>query len=218
MSALLTFAPGWNHDVPAGTMLIRADVVMNQRPGAGGFCAIIEAKDLQETILIRGGTPDTTTEDMIRAMVSMMATEIKGNRAVIFTRSQPIGNLVATAFKPFKMVRMILNSPLAVSDATRQAHVMAERAERTNGDHYDRLLSARYEPSEHYSEAQDVVTVHTAIQNLLKAVAGADLKNPSVVKASQSVVDAAEGARVAKVREAIRGLTANDIPKATKEN
>ncbi len=218
MSSLLTNAPGWNIDVPAGTMLIRADVVMNQRPGAGGFAAIIEAKDLPETILIRGGTPDTTTDGMARVLIAKLAQEIRGNRAVVLTRNEPIGQILATAFKPFKMIRMLGNSPAAVADATRHAAVMAERVEGTRKDHFDRLLSARYEVSEHYSENQDIGTVHTALQNLLKALVGADLQKADVKRAAQKVLDASEHALKVKQREAIRSLTANDIPKATKES
>lgn len=218
MSALLTFAPGWNLDVPAGTMLIRADVVMNQRPGAGGFAAIIEAKDLPETILIRGSTPDTTTDGMHKLLVAKLAHEIKGNRAVILTRNRPTGQALATAFKAFKMVRMLGNSPAAVADATRHAAVMAERAERTQQDHFDRLQSLRYEPSEHYSENQDVGSVHSAIQNLLQVISADDLRKPEVAKAAQKVLDAEKAARDARLREALRGLTANDVPKKTKES
>lgn len=217
MNPLLTFAPGWNLEVPAGTLLIRADVVMNQRPGAGGFAAIIEAADLAETVLVRGGIPDGTTDDLIRILIGRLASEIRGNRAVVITRSPVIGRELGTIFKKFKMVRLMLNSPLAVADATRQAAVMAERAERTRETHLDRLLSSRYEPSEDHSDVQDTGIVHNAIQTLLKAVNGADIENSSVEKAAQGLLDAAETARLVRQREALRILTANDIPKKTRE-
>lgn len=218
MNPLLTFAPGWNVDIPAGTMLIRADVVLNRRPGPGGFAAVIEAKDVAETIIIRGSTPDTTTDAMIAALITELAKEIRGNRAVVLTRSQPIGEAMIKAFKPFKMIRLLGYMPVAVSDATRHAAVMAERAERTGTDHFDRLLDARYERSEHYSESQDSSTVHAAIQSLVRTVSTTDLKRPEVAKAAQHVLDSAEEHRTARLKEALRGLTANDIPKPTKEN
>lgn len=217
MTPLLTFAPGWNLEVPAGTLLIRADVVMNQRPGAGGFAAIIEAADLTETVLVRGGIPDGTTDDLIKMLIGRLAVEIKGNRAVVITRSPPVGRELSTVFKRFKMIRMVLNSPLAVADATRHAAVMAERAERTKEAHMDRLLSARYEPSEDHSETQDTGIVHSAIQTLLRAVSGADLSKNDVSEAAQGVLDAAEKARLVRQRQTIQSLTANDIPKMTKE-
>src|SRR3546814_13976560 len=63
---LLSFPPGWNLEIPAGTMLIRVDVVMSSRPGAGGYCAIIEAADLQDIIILRGGEPESDTLRMMK--------------------------------------------------------------------------------------------------------------------------------------------------------
>jgi hypothetical protein len=217
MSNLVTHAPGWNLDVPAGTLVVRADVHMNQRPGAGGFAAILEAADWKESILIRGGHPDTTTDQMIADLVRELSHEIRGNRAVVITRSKPIGQAMSNVFKPYRMIRLLGNSPLAVADATRHAAVMAERAQGTRKEQRDRLMTARYESSEHYSENQDTATVHNAIQALLLAINDADLSKPSVVHAAQELLDAAEGAQRAKLREALGSLTANDIRKPTKE-
>lgn len=218
MSNLLTFAPGWNLDVPAGTLLVRADVHMNQRPGAGGFAAILEAADWKETILIRGGHHETTTDGMISDLIRELSHEIKGNRAVVITRSRPIGQAMSQVFKPYRMIRLLGNSPLAVADATRHAAVMAERSQITRRMHRDRLITERYGPNESYSENQDVGTVHAAIQALLLAVGDDDLTKPSVIHAAQELLDAAEGAQKAQLRQALRSLTANDIKKATKES
>src|SRR3546814_2168422 len=68
MSHRLSFPPGWNLEIPAGTMLIRVDVVMNSRPGAGGYCAIIEAADLQDIIILRGGEPESDTLRMMKLL------------------------------------------------------------------------------------------------------------------------------------------------------
>lgn len=217
MSNLVTFAPGWNLDVPAGTLLVRADVHMNQRPGAGGFAAILEAADWKETILIRGGHPDTDTDKMIAELIRELAHEIRGNRAVVITRSKPIGQAMSQVFKPYRMIRLLGNSPLAVADATRHAAVMAERAQGTRKRQSDRLMTGRYGPNEHYSENQDVGTVHNAIQALLTAIKDDDLEKPGVLHAAQELLDAAEGAQKAQLGKALRSLTANDIGKATKE-
>lgn len=217
MNPLLTFAPGWNLKVPAGTLLIRADVVMNQRPGPGGYAAIIEAADVSETTLLRGGIPDATTDDLIRKMVWHLAREIKSNRAVIITRSPAIGNEIASIFKRFKMIRMALNSPLAVADATRHAAVMAERCDQTKESHDEQLISERFAKSEDFSEAQDTGLVHDAIQKLLDAVKQANLNNTSISSAAQELLDAAEGARLARQRQALHSLTANDVVKKTKD-
>ena len=217
MNPLLTFAPGWNLNVPAGTLLIRADVVMNQRPGPGGYAAIIEASDVSDTILLRGGIPDGTTDDLIRKMVRQLAHEIKGNRSVIITRSPAIGAELSSLFKKFKMIRMVLNSPLAVADATRHAAVMAERADQTKSTSDEQLISERFMKSEDYSEAQDAGIVHEAIQKLLDAVKGANLDNSSISAAAQEVLNTAEGARLARQKKALHSLTANDVAKKTKE-
>lgn len=217
MSGLLTFAPGWNLKVPAGTVVVRADVVMNQRPGAGGFAAVIESSDGSETILLRGGSPDTDTDAMIIALITELAREIRGSRAVVMTRNAPIGKAVSAAFKRFKMVRMVLNAPIAVSDATRHAHVMAERAQGTNRDQLDRLLLARFEPSEEHADNQDSGAVHSAIQTLLNATAGANVNDPAVVNAAQKYMDACAAEVKAREGNLLRSLTANDVPKRTKE-
>lgn len=217
MNPLLSFPPGWNLNVPAGTLLIRADVVMNQRPGPGGYAAIIEAADVSETKLLRGGIPDATTDDLIKRMVRHLAHEIKGNRAVVLTRSPAIGAEIATIFKKFKMIRMVLNSPLAVADATRHAAVMAERADQTKEVNDEQLISERYAKSEDYSEAQDTGVVHEAIQRLIDTVKDVNLNNSSVSSAAQSLLDAAEGSRLARQRQALHSLTANDVVKKTKD-
>lgn len=217
MSGLLTFAPGWNLKVPAGTVVVRADVVMNQRPGAGGFAAVLESSDSSETVLLRGGSPDTDTDAMIITLITELAKEIRGNRAVIMTRSPPIGKAVSAAFKRFKMVRMVLSVPMAVSDATRHAHVMAERAQGTNRDHLDRLMFSRFEPSEDHADNQDSGAVHAAIQTLLKSTSGANVNDPSVVKAAQAYMDACHAEVKARESDLLRSLTANDVPKRVKE-
>jgi hypothetical protein len=217
MSGLLTFAPGWNLKVPAGTVVVRADVVMNQRPGAGGFAAVVESSDSQETVLLRGGSPDTDTEAMIMVLITELAKEIRGNRAVVMTRNQPIGRAVSDAFKRFKMVRMVLNAPLAVSDATRHAHVMAERAQGTRRDHHDRLLFSKFEPKEDRTDNQDSGGVHAAIQTLINATDGANVNSEAVRKASQAYMDACHVEVKAKEQELLRSLTANDVPRRVKE-
>jgi hypothetical protein len=216
MTPLLSYAPGWNLDVPAGTLVIRCDVVMNQRPGAGGYAAILEAADMMETILLRGGIPDGTTDDLVNLLVTRLAAEIRGNRAVILTRSPIIGTMLGKVFKQYRMIRMVLNMPLAVADATRHAAVMAERSEHLREFHEDRLLSARYAPCEEHSDNQDSGLVHAALQNLLKTVSGANLNKEEVQKASQNALDAVEAARVSRLRQTLRTNTANDIPKMTK--
>jgi hypothetical protein len=228
MSGLLTFPPGWNLDIPAGTMLIRADVVMNTRPGAGGYCAILEARDLKDIVLIRGGEPETDTVRLMKILALRLAEEIQGNRAVIMTRNYLVQQSLAEVFKPYKMIRFLANSPLAVADASRHAAVMAERSlHRTTlayadelymKPHNERMLVARYEINgEEFNENQDVKTVHAALQHLVNTVGFGDLDSQRVKDAAQAVVDAAEFERLTHQEHAIRALTANDIPKPTRE-
>lgn len=161
--------------------------------------------------------PDGTTPDLVRKMVRQLAQEIKGNRAVILTRSPAIGQEIANLFKRFKMIRMVLNSPLAVADATRHAAVMAERADQTKSSMDEQLISERFAKSEDYSDTQDTGIVHDAIQKLLNAVKEANINNSSVSSAAQAVLDTAEVARLTRQRKALHSLTANDVRKKTKE-
>lgn len=215
---LLSYPSGWNLDVPAGTVLVRVDVVMNTRPGAGGFCAILEAADFKENILIRGCHPETDTERLMNILALRLAEEIQGNRAVILARTQTMLQTLGSVFKPYKMIRMLGHSPLAVCDATRHAHVMAERARNTNQFDEERLMIARFEPNkEEFSENQDTKTVHSALHHIIQRVGFADLKSKTAQKAVQDLLDAAEGELVARQRSAVRKQTANDIPKPTRE-
>lgn len=215
---LLSYPAGWDLSVPAGTLLVRIDVVMTTRPGAGGFCAIIEAADLKENIIIRSGHPDTDTERMMNALALRLAEEMQGNRAVILTRTQTMVQTLGAIFKPYKMIRMLGHSPLAVCDATRHAHVMAERARLTNEVSDDRLMIARFESSkEDFSENQDTKTVHAALRHLIHKVGFSDLKNTAVQKASQDLLNAAENELVARTRQAVRRHTVNDVAKPTNE-
>lgn len=228
MSHLLTYPPGWNLDVPAGTYVIRADVVMNTRPGAGGYCAILEASDLPEIVLLRGGHPSTDTKTMLKTLAKKLAEEIRGNRAVVLCRTQVIQQELAGVFKPYKMIRILGNSPIAVADATRHAAVMAERGFQrrslapTHPDYgkayYERLVSARYQvQSEEFHEAQDSGVVHRSLSALIKQVGFGDLTREDVRKAAQEALDATDSHRIAMQKDAIRSLTVNDIPKPTKE-
>ncbi|AXK43769.1 hypothetical protein [Erythrobacter aureus] len=215
---LLSFPPGWNLKAPIGTMLVRVDVVMNTRPGAGGYAAIFEAADQKETVLLRGGIPDTNTEHMMKTLGVRIAEEIQGNRAVILTRSQVMYASLSTIFKPYKLIRLLGHSPLAVSDATRHAHVMAERALCRGEASEERLMMARFEPSrEDFHNNQDTQTAHAALQKLIDTVGVSDLKSKNVQKAVQDVLDTTEEEVVAFHRDAIRKCTANDIPKPTRE-
>lgn len=227
MSHLLSFPPGWNLEIPAGTMLIRVDIVMNSRPGAGGYCAIIEASDLHDIVILRGGQPETETLRMMKLLAVRLAEEIKGNRAVIITRNQLAQESIAEVFKPYKMIRFLANSPLAVADATRHAAVMAERVQiRTTlpFDHElymkpqdERLLVSRYVAnSEEFSENQDVRPLQSAMQHLLSNVKFEALNSQRVVEASQAVLDAAETERLVNHKAVLKKITANDIPKPTK--
>lgn len=219
MNGLLSYHPGWTLEVPAGTLFIRADVVMNTRPGAGGYSAVLEARDMQELILLRGGEPDTSTERMIQILAVRLAQEIKGNRAVILTRNLPIQQGLADIFKRYNMIRVLGHSPMAVSDTTRHAAVMAERCQILGQRHEDRFLISRHEPNdEDFNENQDVKSVHAALQHLVKTVGVNDLNNPVVQKAAQDLLDAAERERLAIQKKAIRKLTAHDIPKATQSD
>ncbi|QAY80207.1 hypothetical protein [Sphingosinicella sp. BN140058] len=226
--SLLTFPPGWNLDIPAGTLLIRADVVMNTRPGAGGYCAIIEASDVKDLTLLRGGEPESDTEKMMRFLAVRLAEEIGGNRALVLTRGRVAQQALAEAFKPWKMIRFLGHSNAAVADATRHAAVMAERSYGRTllapghpnymKVHEERLQLARYEPNgEAYNENQDVKTVHAALQHLVSVVGFGDLKNPRVQQAAQQYLNAAENERLAHQQFAIRAITANDIPKPTRD-
>ncbi len=215
---LLSFPPGWNLKVPVGTVLVRVDVVMNTRPGAGGYAAILEAADQKESVLLRGGIPETNTEHMIKMLGIRLAEEIQGNRAVILTRSSIMYSSLSMVFKPYKLIRLLGNSPLAVADATRHAHVMAERALCREEASEERMMMARFEPSkEEFHNNQDTKTAHAALQTLLDTVGVSDLKSPSVQKAVQEVLEATENEVVAFHRDAIRQCTANDIPKPTRE-
>src|SRR3546814_19558976 len=109
MSHLLSFPPGWNLEIPAGTMLIRVDVVMNSRPGAGGYCAIIEAADLQDIIILRGGEPESDTLRLMKLLAVRLAEEIKGNSAVVINRNQLAQQKFAEVFTTFKMIRFSAN-------------------------------------------------------------------------------------------------------------
>jgi hypothetical protein len=228
MSHLLSFAPGWNLDVPAGTFLVRADIVMNTRPGAGGYCAILEASDLPDIILLRGAQPATDTASLLKLLSVRLADEIGRNRAVVVVRTPLIQQQLAGVFKPYKMIRFLGNSPLAVADATRHAAVMAERGlhRSTLGPSAaeymqpveERLLTARFQPrSEEFHEGQDSSTLHAAMNDLLGKIGVGDLSRPEVQKAAQAVLDAAEQQRIVQQQDAIRKLTANDIPRVTKE-
>lgn len=216
MSDLLTNPPGWNIDVPAGTFLIRADVVMNRRPGPGGYAAIFEAKDLQETLLIRGGIPDTTTDDAIVALISRMASVIGSNRAVIFTRNAPVHEALSARFKPFRMIRMVGYHNHVVADATRHAAVMAERASLTKKEEFEEFGIARYHASEEYSPGQDVATLHKAVQTIADRADLDGVESPNVRKAIQDLLDASENERVRRLNDAVRSITANDIPRRIK--
>lgn len=218
MSDLLTNPPGWNIDVPAGTYLIRADVVMNRRPGPGGYAAIFEAKDLSETKIIRGGIPDTTTDDAIQTLIAKMADVIGANRAVIFTRNAPIHEAMATKFKPFKMIRMLGYHNHVVADATRHAAVMAERASCKRKDEFETFAIARYHRSEEYSPGQDVMTMHKAVQVIADKADLDGVSSPAVQQAMQDLLDAAEKERVSRLNEVVRSITANDIPRRIKGN
>jgi hypothetical protein len=227
MSHLLSFPPGWNLEIPAGTMLIRVDVVMNSRPGAGGYCAIIEAADLQDIVILRGGEPETDTLRMMKLLAVRLAEEIKGNRAVIITRNQLAQQKLAEVFKPFKMIRFLANSPLAVADATRNAAVMAERVqirttlpfhhEQYMKPHDERLLVSPFVVnSEEYNENQDVAPLQSALQHLVTNVSFDALGSKRVVDACQNVLDAAEQERLVSHKSVLQKITANDIPKPTK--
>lgn len=227
MSHLLSFPAGWNLDVPAGTMVVRVDVVMNSRPGAGGYCAIIEASDLQDVVILRGGEPESETLRMMKLLAVRLAEEIQGNRAVIITRNQLAKEALAEVFKPFKMIRFLANSPLAVADATRNAAIMAERVQiRTSlpfdhelymKPHDERLLVSRYIPnSEDYNDNQDVKPLQAAIQHLVSNVGFDALNSKRVVEASQAVIDAAEEERLVNHQATLKKITASDIPKPTK--
>lgn len=215
---LLSFPAGWNLDVPAGTIIARVDTVMNTRPGAGGYAAILEASDLKETILIRGGEAETDTERMLRILALRLAEEIHGNRAVIVTRSQSALQILGEIFKPYRMIRMLGHSPLTVCDATRHAHVMAERSLNRGAAHEERLLVARFEPNkEDFNENQDTKSMHSVLQHLIKMLGLKDLSNPAVQSAAQAVLTAAEREFAAHQKNAIRRMTTNDIPKPTRE-
>jgi hypothetical protein len=228
MSNLLTFPPGWNLNIPAGTMLIRVDVVMNSRPGAGGYCAIIEASDLTETVLIRGGEPETDTVRIMKVLAVRLAEEIQGNRAVIITRNSLVKETLAEVFKPYRMIRYLANSPVAVADATRHAAVMAERVQQRTmlpaghelymKPHDERHLVAHHvENSEDFHESQDTQHVHSALQHLVSEVGFDSLKSKRVLEASQAVIDASERERQTQQIVALQSLTANDIAKPTQQ-
>lgn len=214
---LLTFPSGWNLNVPAGTLLIRVDVVMDTRPGAGGYCAIIEASDLMENLLIRGGEPESSTDRIIKILASRLAEEIGPNRAMILTRNEPVYQALNGIFQSFKMIRIMGHSPLAVCDATRHAHVMAERSKYLKEPHEERFYTTIFKPNkEEFSENQDVKTVHDAVQHLMTNVGLDDLKNEQVKLAVQNIFKAANDEAAAFQRESIRRQTTNDIPKSTK--
>jgi hypothetical protein len=215
---LLSFPIGWNLEVPAGTLLIRVDVVMNTRPGAGGYCAIIESADMKENVLIRGGEPETSTDRLMKVLAVRLAEEIRGNRAVILTRSKPMFDAMFDVFKPFKMIRLLAHSPLAVSDATRHAHVMAERSLHRGKPHEERFGISRFEVSEEeFNPNQDTNTLHAALQHLISTVGFANANSEKVREASQEVMDAAEHELSTRQKEVIRKQTSNDIPRATQE-
>lgn len=215
--SLFSFAPGWNLQVPAGTVLVRADVVMHRRPGAGGYCAVIEAADQKDVVVIRGGDPNSDTERMIHLLGTRLSDEIHGNRAVILTRTAPMHQRFGSYFKPFKMIRLIGHSPLAVADATRHAAVMAERSRYVEDPPFERFEISRYEinPEEH-NEKQDTSTVHDALQTLLTMVSHDDLRRPSVQKAAQDFLDAVQHEHLAHHQDAISKMTAHDIPWPTR--
>lgn len=218
MSSLLSFAPGWNLKIPAGTILVRADVVMHRRPGPGGYCAIIEAPDLKDIVIIRGGEHDSNTERMIHLLATRLSEEIGGNRAVVMTRSAPMHQRFGGFFKPYKMIRLIGHSPLAVSDATRHAAVMAERSTFKTKPHSERFEIARYEinPEEH-NENQDTKTVHSALQTLLNMVSFQDLRHEPVRIATQEFLDAVDREHLAYHQDTISKLTEHDIPWPTRK-
>lgn len=228
MSSLLTFPPGWKLKIPAGTMLIRTDIVMNTRPGAGGYCALIEAADLKEIVLIRGGESETDTLRMMKLLAVRLAEEIQGNRAVIISRNQLVQESLGDVFKPYKMIRFLANSALAVADATRHAAVMAERMHQRSllpsyhenymKSHDERHLITPQDASEEdYNENQDVKPLHAALQHLVTNVGFDSLNSKRTVDAAQAVVTASEKERLILHQHALEKITANDIPKPTQE-
>src|SRR3546814_4863622 len=94
---------------------------------------------------------------MMKLLAVRLAEEIKGNRAVVITRNQLVQQKLAEVFKPFKMIRFLANSPLAVADATRNAAVMAERVQ---------IRTTRAE--EHTSELQSLMRRSYAVFCLKK--------------------------------------------------
>src|SRR3546814_12135295 len=101
---------------------------MNSRPGAGGYCAIIEAADLQDIIILRGGEPESDPLRMMKLLAVRLAEEIKGNLAVVITRNQLAQPKLAEVFKPVKMIRILAKPPLSVADPTHKPTGLAQSA------------------------------------------------------------------------------------------
>lgn len=216
MSHMLTFSPGWQIPMPAGTMLIRLDIAFKTRPGAGGYAMIIEASDLDEIVLIRGSQPQASTEDLVDLTLANLAKEVAKNRAVILTRNNVIAQKVSERIKPFRMLRVLGSHPLAVADATRHASVMAERADYVAQPQLERMVITRTIDPEDFDKINDAAPILRAIGTLVNATQNADLDNTKVLETANKLLSAGNESRLRMLARRLTKLVKHDIATPTK--
>lgn len=216
MSHMLTFSPGWQIPMPAGTMLIRLDIAFKTRPGPGGYAMIIEASDLEEIIMIRGSQPNATTDDLIDLTLANLAKEVSKNRAVILTRNSVIAHQISERIKPFRMLRVLGSHPLAVADATRHASIMAERADHVAQPQLERMVITRAVDPEDLDKLNDAAPLLRAIGTIVTATQGADLDDPRITSTASKMLFAGNESRLRILARRLAKLVKHDIATTTK--
>ncbi|MBT9137338.1 MAG: hypothetical protein DDT34_02428 [Firmicutes bacterium] len=215
MSGLLSFDLGRQLNLPNGTLLIRCDSVMVERPGAGGYAIIVDGMIAGETILKVCGKAETTTDALSEDMVRTIARTIRDNRAVVITRSESTFKLLSTKFSPFKLIRLIGYNSFAVSDATRHAHVSAIKAQYTKRDFID-----EHQFSEYVGLLRDRGTAGDALKDAVRKIASntkiGSNADPELTNLAQELLNAMETVDKLRLQETINKLTARDIPRPVK--
>lgn len=214
MSTILTFRPGPSLPMPAGTLLVRADLVMTQMPGPGGFSIIIEAAGKAAARIISVGLPDTRTSELAHMLASEIGHVVGANRALLLVRSRHAEKLLIASFAQCKLIRIIGQSPLAVADATRLAHVAATRAAlkaqpwRETSDNV-LVNDDELDPA----SAADQQRLRDAICHLVQTD-DAGLAATTFREAAQTLIDAATAADAASLERRKQMLVGRDLPRA----
>lgn len=212
MAEIVTFSLTQPLKIVPGTILIRCDTFMVERPGAGGYAIIIDGLLDKETMLITRGFANTDSETLTTHLVKLLAEQITENRAVVITRSQATWQTLSTKFQPFRLIRVLAYSAYAVADATRYAHVSAVTAQCLGHNVQDKLVIGNYVSP---SENSDMIgkSSEATLEAMLRhpKIPGTD--NQQIRRMVQETFNAAEAVDVASLQKSIDLATANDIPK-----